>query len=176
MRVEEDIQAETIKSLAEQVHRLIKSALVSAQKTAVPLAAVTVGVSGAWNDKRQQIHAAPNLALLQGVNLLELLEASLADLSLPQSVRIGNDVDHAALGELAHGAASGYNSFFYLNLGSGIGGGVVINRRLHTGAEGFTGELGYLPIYTGNRYQALEPLGPFSFEECTTALIKGTEG
>ena len=158
LRTEESVQAETVKTLIKQIRRLIINAIASARKTDVPLAAVTVGVSGAWDEERQRVHAAPNLALLEGVNLLELLEESLKDLVLPGSISVGNDVDHAALGELAYGAASGCNSFFYLNLGSGIGGGVVIDKKLYTGAEGFTGEIGYLPIYNGNDYQALETL------------------
>ena len=158
LRAEESIHAETITALVNQVRRLVTDAVASACKADVPLAAVTVGVSGAWDEQRQQVHAVPNLALLEGVNLLELLTSSLSDVSLPQSVRVGNDVDHAALGELVYGAARGYNSFFYLNLGSGIGGGVIVDRRLHKGAEGFTGEIGYLPIFDGERYQVLETL------------------
>jgi len=65
-------------------------------------------------------------------------------LGLP--VRIENDVNLAALGEQAYGGGRGVENFAYLTVGSGLGAGIVLNRRLHRGARGAAGEVGFLPV------------------------------
>ena len=52
----------------------------------------------------------------------------------------------AALGELARGAGQGRASFAYLNVGSGLGAGLVIDGRLYRGRHGAAGEVGYLAV------------------------------
>lgn len=57
-----------------------------------------------------------------------------------------NDANAATYGELAYGAASGYHSLVMLTLGTGIGGGIVINDQLLEGATGAAGEVGHLRV------------------------------
>jgi predicted NBD/HSP70 family sugar kinase len=56
-----------------------------------------------------------------------------------------NDAAAAAIGELTFGAGLHVDSFFYLYLSVGLGGGLVINRDYFRGSHGRSGELGYLP-------------------------------
>ena len=72
-------------------------------------------------------------------------------LGLP--VWIGNDADCFALAEAGSGAGRGHGTVFGIILGTGVGGGLVIDGRLVTGAGGFAGEWGHGPV------QATEPLG-----------------
>jgi glucokinase len=58
----------------------------------------------------------------------------------------GRDTNVAALGERFYGAARGSEDFIYLTVSSGIGGAVVSDGRLLTGAHGFGGELGHMPV------------------------------
>lgn len=60
-------------------------------------------------------------------------------------VRVENDVNLAALAELAGGAGRGLSSFALLLLDDGLGAGVIIGRALHRGASGVAGEVSYLP-------------------------------
>jgi predicted NBD/HSP70 family sugar kinase len=137
---------------------MVRTARTQTKTTNKRLAAITIGVTGAWDAQKSQLHASPNLPFLEGQNLLELAYQGFSqDLDLA-SVEIDNEVNYAALGEQTHGAAKAYDSFFYLNLGSGIGGAAVVNRQLHRGEHGFAGELGFLPIWNGNHYQSLEEL------------------
>ena len=59
-------------------------------------------------------------------------------------VAVENDATTAALGELAFG--HGYASFLMVTLGTGIGGGLVVERRVRRGKNGFGGEIGHVPI------------------------------
>ena len=62
-----------------------------------------------------------------------------------------NDATAAALGEACFGAGAGAQSLVYLTISTGIGGGVVINGRLHRGATGNGGELGHVTVRPGGR-------------------------
>jgi predicted NBD/HSP70 family sugar kinase len=56
-----------------------------------------------------------------------------------------NDIDAAALAEQAHGHGHDVESFAFVSVGTGIGMGLVIGGRLHRGAHGAAGEIGFLP-------------------------------
>lgn len=85
------------------------------------------------------IEGATNLPWPPPVPLANLLEARLG---LP--VKVNNDANAAAIGEKAYGVAAGMNDFIVLTLGTGVGGGVVCNGHLLSGARGFAGELGHV--------------------------------
>ena len=65
------------------------------------------------------------------------------------SLMLENDVDAAALAERAHGHGREVESFAFISVGTGIGMGLVIGGRLHRGAHGAAGEIGYLPFDRG---------------------------
>ncbi|WP_262406167.1 ROK family protein [Protaetiibacter sp. SSC-01] len=62
-----------------------------------------------------------------------------------------NDATLAALAEYRHGAAAGSGSSIYLTISTGIGGGAVIDGRLHRGAAGNGGEFGHITVVRGGR-------------------------
>ncbi len=59
-------------------------------------------------------------------------------------VRVDNDANTAALGESARGAGIGFNSVFFVTLGSGVGGGLVVDGRIYHGAKPGEAEVGHL--------------------------------
>lgn len=61
-------------------------------------------------------------------------------------VSVGNDANVAALGESWRGGAEGYNNVVLLTLGTGVGGGVIINGRIVGGANGVGGEIGHIHV------------------------------
>lgn len=67
-----------------------------------------------------------------------------AGLGLP--VWVGNDADCFALAEAVQGAGAGHRNVFGVILGTGVGGGLVIDGRIVTGAGGFAGEWGHGPV------------------------------
>ncbi|MEW6158832.1 MAG: ROK family protein [Verrucomicrobiota bacterium] len=61
-------------------------------------------------------------------------------------VRIENDANTAALGEARHGAGIGFDPVFYVTLGSGVGGGLVVNGQIYHGAIPGEAEIGHLRL------------------------------
>ena len=75
----------------------------------------------------------------------------LADLreAFGSTVMIENDVDAAALAELAHGHGREVDTFAFVSVGTGVGMGLVLDGRLHRGAHGAAGEIGFMPFADG---------------------------
>lgn len=74
------------------------------------------------------------------------------ELGIPAVVE--NDVKSAAMGELIYGAGQGYNSAFVLTVGTGIGGCLILDGKIHRGASGHAGEIGYIPFET-DKFEAI---------------------
>ncbi len=64
-------------------------------------------------------------------------------------VKAGNDANVAALGEMWKGGGQGYKSLVLVTLGTGIGGGVIVDGKLVTGASGAGGEIGHMHVMDG---------------------------
>ena len=84
------------------------------------------------------VHYAPNLGW-RDVALAELLQ-------VPVPVRVDNEANLAALGELWFGAGAALGNFLHISGEIGIGAGVVVGGRLFRGAHGFAGELGHVVV------------------------------
>lgn len=61
-------------------------------------------------------------------------------------VKVGNDANVAALGEMYKGGGVGYNNIVMVTLGTGVGGGVIIDGKILSGANGAAGEIGHMPM------------------------------
>lgn len=60
--------------------------------------------------------------------------------------KAGNDANVAALGELWQGGGKGFESLVMVTLGTGVGGGVVLDGKIVTGTNGAAGEIGHMPV------------------------------
>ena len=103
------------------------------------VAGVGIGVPGAVRDNGDILGAA-NLGW-GTFNVKETLEG-LTGLK----VKVGNDANVAALGEMYAGGGKGYNSIVAVTLGTGVGGGVVIDGKIVCGANGAGGEIGHIHV------------------------------
>ena len=61
-------------------------------------------------------------------------------------VRVTNDANAAAMGEMTYGVARGMKNFIMITLGTGVGSGIVVDGRVVYGSDGFAGELGHFVI------------------------------
>ena len=61
-------------------------------------------------------------------------------------VKAGNDANVAALGEMWQGGGKGYKNLVMVTLGTGVGGGIIINEHILAGINGAAGEIGHLPM------------------------------
>ncbi|MBC2855565.1 ROK family protein [Cetobacterium sp. 2A] len=102
-----------------------------------------------------------------GTNLVDILQKKY---SLP--VVLENDVNCAALGEFWLGAAKNSDNFICLTVGTGIGGGIVLNGELFRG-EGFVaGEFGHIQIEKGGKNCGCGKKGCYQQYASTTALLE----
>lgn len=60
--------------------------------------------------------------------------------------KAGNDANVAALGEMWQGGGKGYNDLVMVTLGTGVGGGIIINSNILTGINGAAGEIGHIKV------------------------------
>lgn len=91
------------------------------------------------------------------------------------SVKIGNDANVAALGEVKFGAARNYNSAIMITLGTGVGGGIVIDGKLVEGNKGAGAELGHMVIVKGGEQCSCGRKGCLEAYSSATALIRDTK-
>jgi glucokinase len=109
------------------------------------VAAVGIGFPGFIDPHTQKISLSPNLPGLSNVDLSADLSALIA---LP--VITENDALAAAYGEFAT-AAKPVNNLIYLGLGTGVGGGVILNRQPFQGQHGVAMEVGHIIVAPGGR-------------------------
>ena len=98
------------------------------------------------------IEAAPNICWAHNVNVPLAQMFSDALDGIP--VRMTNDANAAAMGEMAYGAARGMKNFIVITLGTGVGSGIVINGQVVYGHDGFAGELGHVIMVRGENGRA----------------------
>lgn len=87
------------------------------------------------------IEQAANLVWKGTVPIAELFEE---ELGVP--VRVTNDANAAAMGEMTYGVARGMKNFIMITLGTGVGSGIVVDGKVVYGSDGFAGELGHFVI------------------------------
>jgi glucokinase len=76
---------------------------------------------------------------------------------------LGNDADVAGLAEALHGAGRGLSPIFYVTVGTGIGGGLIVDGEIYRGAGRGAAEIGHLTVLPG--YDSHEPVHPDSLED-----------
>ncbi|MGL6063992.1 MAG: ROK family protein [Fusobacteriaceae bacterium] len=102
-----------------------------------------------------------------GTNLVEILEKKY---ELPTILE--NDVNCAAIGELWTGAAKGEKNFICLTLGTGIGGGLILNGNLFRGENNVAGEFGHIQIEKNGIPCSCGKTGCYERYASTSALIE----
>ena len=100
---------------------------------------VGIGVPGPV-DAKGVVHKCVNL----GWGVLNINEELGKLLDLP--VKGGNDANVAALGEMWKGGGQGFESIVVVTLGTGVGGGIIMDGKMLTGAKGAAGEIGHIHV------------------------------
>lgn len=112
------------------------------------LAGIGIGTGGSVDAvSGEVVSATPLLPSWKGVNLKRILERETA-----LAVLVDNDVNAAALAERHFGWGRERRNFVLLSIGTGLGGGIVINGKLVRGTYGYAGEIGHLIIVAEGRH------------------------
>ena len=123
---------------------------------------ITIAAPGPIDLKRGVLVNPPNLPW-QNVPLVAMMGRATG-----AKVHLANDADMAGLGEFHHGAGRGSRNMVYITWSTGVGGGLIIDGKLHRGAHGTAGEIGHIII---------DPNGPLDNcgqRGCLEAFVSGT--
>lgn len=132
-----------------QVHSQIQSKSNQNQLTTDEVVGIGLGAPGLILAESGIIHFSPNFPGWSDIPLLDYVAEELGSLMIP--LYIDNDVNVMVLGELHHGAGKGYENIVGLTLGTGVGGGIVINRKVFHGSWNTAGELGHTIVQPNGR-------------------------
>jgi fructokinase len=118
----------------------VRDLIARVQEEAGPAETIGIGSPGSVSPLTGAMRNS-NSEYLNGRRFREDLEAL-----LKQPLRIANDANCFALSEAVDGAAAGARVVFGMIIGTGCGGGLVVDQRIVEGASGIAGELGHLPL------------------------------
>jgi predicted NBD/HSP70 family sugar kinase len=125
---------------------MLRRAIAEATAAGRTVAGAAVAVPGLVQAGTDVLRLAPNLGW-RDVPVLDALRAAGVPDGVP--LRLGNEADLAALGELWCGGHEALDSFVYVSGEIGVGAAVVVGGRLFRGLNGFSGEIGHLPVGAG---------------------------
>jgi glucokinase len=125
------------KATLEEVARAVRSWMPRGRR----IAAVGLACAGLVDGRSHRLLASPNLPGWPGVDLERLGERLFG---VP--TRVDNDANAAAWGEYRKGAGRGTRTFLCLTLGTGVGGGIVVDGRLLRGARNWAAEVGHVTV------------------------------
>jgi glucokinase len=124
--------------LAAQVARLVAELRDSSPSG---VAGLGVGLPGLVNPQSGRVVISSDLPAVVREDLRESLRQATG-----LDVALDNDANAGAMGEYAAGAGRGSRNMFYVTIGTGIGGALILDGRLWRGASGFAGEFGHITI------------------------------
>ena len=138
--------ANAVAAVVAQLDAALASGRDPQSSAPAPAPPVGVGAPGML-DREGRLRFSPNLPQAQGVDWKVLMGERLKG----RTVLIENDANFAVLAEHRVGAAQGYRHVVMVTLGTGIGGGLIVDGRVQVGAHGFAGEIGHMVV---------DPAGP----------------
>ena len=154
----------TIRKLAELVKEYIVSHNLESK-----IVGIGIGSPGTLDIEKGIVNYANNLGWV------DLHVADLMHEILPYPVRLINDANAASLGEAKYGAGKSYKTVIMLTLGTGVGGGIIIDGKLFEGNEGKGGELGHTVIVMDGEQCTCGRKGCLEAYASATALIRETK-
>ncbi|MFD1415838.1 ROK family protein [Oceanobacillus jeddahense] len=127
----------------EPVYESLEAAIETVMSKHSGVKAIGIGTPGFVDrEKGRIIFASENLPGWSGTEVKKQLESK-----FHLSVIVENDANVATLAEVNHGSAKNYKSALMLTLGTGVGGGVVIDNKILYGPHGAVGEFGHMILY-----------------------------
>ena len=137
-------------SVMEQVGGVIEKLCERARQKSLPLWGIGIAVCGMVNKNTGIVEYSPVLGW-KNVNIQEALSKY-----TKLKIAFGNVTHLIALGELLYGVGKDYKNFICLNVGYGIGSGIIIDGKLFSGVDGIAGEVGHIVVDKHSLRKGLE--------------------
>ncbi|MFQ5508942.1 MAG: ROK family protein [Leptospirillia bacterium] len=151
----------------EVVRAVIDLVAQAAEQANAAAVAVGVGIPAFLTLPDGVVALSPNLPDLNGWNAGAALQQAL---NLP--VVVENDANAAAYGEAWVGAGKNRDPFVFLGIGTGLGGGIVLNGEVLHGARGLAAELGHLTVYPDGALCGCGAVGCVEAYASTVGLLR----
>jgi predicted NBD/HSP70 family sugar kinase len=146
-RVALDVQALSADAVLDAVTDLAARAVRECDRLDMVPVGMTLAIPALVDVDAGVVAFAPNLHWNEVPVVRGMIDRLTARLSRPTfPIQVDNDANLAALGEYAMGSLAGTPDLVYLTGETGVGGGVMAGGRLLRGAEGFSGEIGHIPL------------------------------
>lgn len=155
--------------IADDMARVSLEAVKAAGLTMDEISYMGIGTPGAVDPKNGVVCYAANLDF-HNVNLAEMMNER-----LNKEFFVENDANAAAYGEYIAGAGRGTENFVAVTLGTGVGGGIIINGKLYSGSNYAGGELGHMVIALDGEKCTCGRNGCYEAYASVSALIKQTK-
>ncbi len=154
-----------VDNMAEQIKSLLEDLNISIND----IDGIGIGCPGAVTSETGVVAFLPNLGW-ENVPLADMIKKYY---DLP--VKISNDANVAALAEAIYGCAKNYNTSIMFTLGTGVGGGIIIDKKLFEGAYSRGAELGHVTLFLDGEPCSCGRRGCVECYTSATALIKQTK-
>ncbi len=135
------IRTEAEKGPKKVIDNIISGIKELTEKSKYKIDGVGIGCPGVVTPGKGIVEDPPNLPRWKKVNIGKIIFQEFR-----KPVIVDNDANAAAIGELTFGSGKKYKSFIMITLGTGVGGGIVINKKIYHGDFGAAGEIGHISI------------------------------
>lgn len=157
------------KEICDSMAEVALEAIKKANITIDDVESIGIGVPGAVNPETGIIEYSANL-FFHNWSVVEMMEER-----LNTKVKIENDANAAALGEYLAGSAKGARNAVAITLGTGVGGGIIIDGKIYSGSNYAGAELGHMVIVKGGKDCACGRHGCWEAYASATGLINLTK-
>jgi glucokinase len=144
-KISEELLNEFVSVLSEEIKSAID--IVAKINPAIEVMGIGIGAPNA-NYYTGTIEHAPNLPFVGVIPFAKMIQAKFPEIA---HIKLTNDANAAAIGELIFGGGKTMQNFVMITLGTGLGSGLIVNGDLVYGADGFAGEIGHTTIGRGTR-------------------------
>jgi len=135
------VQTEAEKGPKKVIDNIISGIRELTAKSKYNIDGIGIGCPGVVTPGKGIVENPPNLPGWEKVNIGKVIRKE-----FKKNVFVDNDANAAAIGELTFGSGKNYKSFIMITLGTGVGGGIVINKKIYHGDFGAAGEIGHISI------------------------------
>ncbi len=157
--------------IIETVVKSAKEFMNKNNKTFFDINGIGVSATGGINSKLGIVEgSAGHIKNWKGTNIKKRLEAEFG-----MNTAVLNDANAAALGEMWKGAAKGRENVVVMTIGTGVGGGIIVDSKILLGSKGFAGEIGHIPVNVDGEKCSCENTGCIEHYGSTSALVRNVK-
>ena len=161
----DDLPEKTIGDLCDAINEF-----VATHQYNEPIAGVGIGSPGVIDHSNGEILSSPNLPTWEHFHLKEFMESKI---DLP--IALNNDANVAALGEATFGTGKDYTNVIMLTLGTGVGSGIIMNKKIYDGNLHQGAEIGHMVIRVNGHKCGCGRRGCLETYASATALIRDSK-